>query len=205
MKKSASTRAVKPPSWDGEGSEGGIVPLEGMPKRASASSASECPTKRMKTAIQKTPASRATRSSASLASPGVPTQGEGLASKKGKGSVGSSGSDPSRRGPACPLSVWELCCIFSWPEDGQFQAQLMADLPIGEPGAPYTARWSTLKANNCPWGDGEIAQEFVRGVLHPSLAKDLYCSDSEVLVERVAKSLIWIKLALWNGADRPGP
>ena len=29
----------------------------------------------------------------------------------------------------------------------------MADLPIGEPGAPYTSRWSSLKADNRIWAD----------------------------------------------------
>ena len=60
---------------------------------------------------------------------------------------------------------------------------MMADLPVEEPRAPYADRWSALKADNRPWADGETAQEFVRGALHPSLAKELYSSDSKVLVE----------------------
>ncbi|THU58501.1 hypothetical protein C4D60_Mb03t14970 [Musa balbisiana] len=191
MMRTASTRAVEPLPRDGEGSGGGIVPLEGMLKRVPASPVLERPPKKTKLAFRKMLASRATCSSASLASLGAPVQGEGLTSMKVKGLAGSSGRDPSRRGPTCPLSVWELCRIFSWLEGGQFQAQLMADLSVRELGAPYAARWSALEADNRPWGDGETAQKFVRVALHPSLAKELYSSDSEVLVERAAKSLVW--------------
>ena len=113
MKKTTSTRAVKAPSRDGEGSGGGIVPLEGTPKRAPTSPASERPPKKMKTGVRKTPTSQATRSSTSLASPRVLAQGEGATSKKGKGSAGSSNSNPSKRGLACPLPLRELCHIFS--------------------------------------------------------------------------------------------
>ncbi|THU55552.1 hypothetical protein C4D60_Mb11t07780 [Musa balbisiana] len=173
----------------GRASEVGFVPLEGMPKMASASPASERPPKKMKIDVRKTPASQATRSSASSASPRVSAQGEGSTSKKGKGSVGSSSSDPSRRGPTCPLPVRELCRIFSWPKGKQFQAQLMADLLIEMPGAPYVARWSIMKADNHPWGDGETAQEFIQGVLHPSLAKDLYTSDLEMLTILLMQSM----------------
>ena len=66
----------------------------------------------------------------------------------------------------------------------------MTDLLARELGAPYATRWPTLKADSRLWGDGLIAQEFVRGALHPGLAKDLYSSTSKVLAERVAKSLI---------------
>ena len=45
-------------------------------------------------------------------------------------------------------------------------------------------------ANSCIWGDGLTAKEFIRGALQPTIAKDLYSSTSEVLVEQVAKSLI---------------
>ena len=68
----------------------------------------------------------------------------------------------------------------------------MVDLPVGEPEVPYIARWLSLKADSHLWGDGQTAQEFIRGALHPALAKDLYSSTSKVLVEQAAKSLIWV-------------
>ncbi|THU68675.1 hypothetical protein C4D60_Mb08t06350 [Musa balbisiana] len=70
----------------------------------------------------------------------------------------------------------------------------MADLPAEEPRAPYAARWSALKVDNRPWSDGETAQEFIRGALHPLLAKELYSSSSKVLVERAAMRLVWMDL-----------
>ncbi|THU68676.1 hypothetical protein C4D60_Mb08t06360 [Musa balbisiana] len=72
MTKTASTRAIESPSRGGEGSEGGTVLLEGTRKRASTSLTTECHPKKTKLAVQKMPTSRATRSSASLASPRAP-------------------------------------------------------------------------------------------------------------------------------------
>ena len=89
-----------------------------------------------------------------------------------------------------PKSMRDLCRIRSWAEGEQYQALNMADLPVGELGAPYATRWVTLKADSRIWGDGPTAQEFIRGAFHPIMAKDLYCSPSEVLADRVAKSLV---------------
>ena len=91
-----------------------------------------------------------------------------------------------------PLSILELCCIHSWADGEQYQSSSMADLLAGELGAPYAARWSTLRADNRVWSDEPTTQEFIRGVLHPVIAKDLYGSRFEELAEQVAKSLVWV-------------
>ncbi|RWW41127.1 hypothetical protein BHE74_00053406, partial [Ensete ventricosum] len=39
------------------------------------------------------------------------------------------------------------------------------------------------------WDDPEAALEFDRGVLHPTLAKDLYTLPSEILMAQVAKQI----------------
>ncbi|THU58332.1 hypothetical protein C4D60_Mb03t13100 [Musa balbisiana] len=69
----------------------------------------------------------------------------------------------------------------------------MSDLSVEELGIPYASRWMMLKADSHIWGDGPTAQEFIQGALHPALAKDLYCSLSEVLADRAAKSLVWVQ------------
>ena len=68
----------------------------------------------------------------------------------------------------------------------------MADLPAGEPGAAYTPRWPSLKTNSRLWGDGPTAREFLRGALHPTMAKELYCTPTEALVDRTTKSFVWV-------------
>ena len=91
-----------------------------------------------------------------------------------------------------PKSMQDLCYIRSRVEGDQFQALCMADFPTREPGTPYASRWANLKADNQIRADGPTAQEFTQGALHPVLAKELYCSSSNVLMDRVAKSFVWV-------------
>ena len=87
-------------------------------------------------------------------------------------------------------------CRVSRLGDEEYQAPIMANLPTGAAGASYVPRWPGLKADSKVWADGSMAQEFIRGALHPLLAKELYGSTSEVLAERAAKSLVWVSDAL---------
>ena len=66
----------------------------------------------------------------------------------------------------------------------------MANLPTGEPRTPYASRWANLKVDSQIWANGSTTQEFIRGALHPTLAKELYYSSSEALVDRAAKSFV---------------
>ncbi|THU72493.1 hypothetical protein C4D60_Mb04t12720 [Musa balbisiana] len=75
----------------------------------------------------------------------------------------------------------DLCCVRPCSKGEQFHALSIADLPEGEPGAPYASRWVTLKTD-----------KFSQGALYLVLAKQLYCSPSIVLMDRVTKSLVWI-------------
>ena len=43
---------------------------------------------------------------------------------------------------------------------------------------------------------GLTAQEFIRGTLHPTMAKELYGSTSEVLADQAAKSLVWVSSSI---------
>ena len=49
-----------------------------------------------------------------------------------------------------------------------------------------------LKADSRIWANGPTAQEFIWGALHSALAKELYCSSSEALEDRAAKSFVWV-------------
>ncbi|THU58926.1 hypothetical protein C4D60_Mb03t19630 [Musa balbisiana] len=87
----------------------------------------------------------------------------------------------------------DLCLVHSHAEGEQYQALSMVDLPAGESGTPYASWWLSLKDDNRIWVDRPIAQEFIRGALHPAMAKELYYSSSELLMDRAAKLFIWGK------------
>ena len=70
----------------------------------------------------------------------------------------------------------------------------MGDLPPSEPSDPLTARWEGLSRGNRVWADGDSATGFIRGGLHPDIARDLYTLPSEVLLVRSAKSLLWVSV-----------
>ncbi|RRT70319.1 hypothetical protein B296_00023380 [Ensete ventricosum] len=67
----------------------------------------------------------------------------------------------------------------------------MADLLDRTPGALLEARWSTLTTESRFWSDGVDVAEHAQGVLSPVLAKQLYEASSEVVIDWVAKSLVW--------------
>ncbi|RWV77084.1 hypothetical protein GW17_00062144 [Ensete ventricosum] len=83
----------------------------------------------------------------------------------------------------------------------------MSDLPTGDPEAPLEAWWSSLKQGTQVWVDGSISAKYARGVLLPTLAVDLYSSSSEVLMDRVPKSMVLTQhycMALANHAHDAG-
>ncbi|RRT42914.1 hypothetical protein B296_00044941 [Ensete ventricosum] len=65
----------------------------------------------------------------------------------------------------------------------------MADWASRDLNAAMQARWLNLSYQAKVWDDSEAASEFVRGVLHPTLAKDRYTLPSEVLIARAVKQI----------------
>ncbi|RWW62801.1 hypothetical protein BHE74_00030044 [Ensete ventricosum] len=63
---------------------------------------------------------------------------------------------------------------------------------LGEGEDPLVSRWSTISASNLFWTEGPLSGEYLRGALHPTLAKQVYECSSEELMNRVGKSAIWI-------------
>ncbi|XP_064964560.1 uncharacterized protein LOC135673568 [Musa acuminata AAA Group] len=94
------------------------------------------------------------------------------------------------RGP----SIRELCHLPTGGEDEPYQMRVMGDLPRGEASDPLVARLEGLSRGSRVWAEGDFAAEFVRGGLHPDIARDLYTLPSEVLLGKFAKSaksLLW--------------
>ncbi|RWW74047.1 hypothetical protein BHE74_00018008 [Ensete ventricosum] len=69
----------------------------------------------------------------------------------------------------------------------------MSELPGDEAEEPLKARWRNFITSTRVWTDGSVATEYVRGPLHPDLAKQLYEFSSEELIDRAAKSVDWNK------------
>ncbi|RRT67638.1 hypothetical protein B296_00010054 [Ensete ventricosum] len=72
----------------------------------------------------------------------------------------------------------------------------MTDLSPRDPDSEIQARWGALKNSSRIWQDGAAKSEFRRGVLHPQLAKELYASPFEVLIDQVAKAKVWVKATI---------
>ncbi|THU61033.1 hypothetical protein C4D60_Mb07t19010 [Musa balbisiana] len=185
VKKAPHARPTATSSRGGDGSGTRGVPERGVLERASGSPTASRLTKKLKTAVRKVSARSVARERDSAGPSRAAPSGEGPTV------VDLSGGDPASRTLACPKSMRDLCRV-SRSEGEEYRAMGMTSLPAGVPGAPYAARWPDLKADSRIWADGATAQEFVRGALHPALAKELYGSTSEVLADRAAKSLVWV-------------
>ena len=66
---------------------------------------------------------------------------------------------------------------------------LVGEIPTGEASDPLVARWGGLSRGDKVWAGGESFAAFLRGALHPDMARDLYTLPSEALLGKSAKSL----------------
>ncbi|THU54356.1 hypothetical protein C4D60_Mb10t24240 [Musa balbisiana] len=87
--------------------------------------------------------------------------------------------------------VRDLCRTRARSKDEPFQALSMGGLLEGEASEPLVTRWPGLTLGDRVWTDGATSATYARGALIPDIAKQLYGSPSEVLIEKVTKSLVW--------------
>lgn len=71
-----------------------------------------------------------------------------------------------------------------------FKHFFMGELPEGEASDPLVARWSRFTLGSQVWMDGAAFVTYARGAIIPNIAKQLYGSPSELLIEKAAKSLV---------------
>ncbi|CAL9065883.1 unnamed protein product [Musa banksii] len=188
VKGSSHDGAATPSSRGGDVSRTESAPQKGTLKRTGSPEVSR-PRKKTKTTVRKKPAGSVARESTILGSPEAAPQVGGVGSAKVV--AGSSGSDPLKRAPPRPTSTRHLCRARPRADGEEFESLAMVDLSTREPGTPYTPRWTSLQAYSRIWGDGSTTREFLRGALHPAMAKELYCSPSEALADRAAKLFVW--------------
>ncbi|RZR95822.1 hypothetical protein BHM03_00024712 [Ensete ventricosum] len=75
--------------------------------------------------------------------------------------------------------------------EGYYVLQIINSAPK-DPDASMRARWPNLTYSTKVWDNSQATSEFGRGVLHPTLAKELYTLPSEVLMAKAAKQIALI-------------
>lgn len=78
------------------------------------------------------------------------------------------------------VSMWDLCSTWACAKDE----------PDWEATARLEPRWSRLTLGNRIWTDGSSSSVNLQGALILAMAKQLYSSLSEVLIENASKSLV---------------
>ncbi|URD74217.1 Putative gypsy type transposon [Musa troglodytarum] len=63
--------------------------------------------------------------------------------------------------------------------------------PSPGPSDPLVARWHESHPEDKVWVGGEPSASYLRGALHPDMARDLYTLPSEALIAKSAKSVLW--------------
>ncbi|RRT34091.1 hypothetical protein B296_00043471 [Ensete ventricosum] len=99
------------------------------------------------------------------------------------------GNDVDRGGPQARVHYTGLVRGGGWVGVDKYFASIMTRLKTTK-GEDPLARWSTISESTQVWTDGPLAAEYLRGALHPALAKQVYeCSS---VMNRVGKSTVWV-------------
>lgn len=73
----------------------------------------------------------------------------------------------------------------------------MGELPNGKAETPLELQWSGLTVGSRVWTNGFLSSVYVRGALMSAISKQVYTSLSEVLINKVTKSLVWVRTPLF--------
>ncbi|THU50055.1 hypothetical protein C4D60_Mb06t16040 [Musa balbisiana] len=88
-------------------------------------------------------------------------------------------------------TIRELCHFPAGGEGEPYLVRTVGTIPRGEAADPLVGRWEGLTRGSRVWADEECAVGFIRGGLHPDMARDLYVMPTETLLSKSAKSLLW--------------
>ncbi|RRT50059.1 hypothetical protein B296_00040613 [Ensete ventricosum] len=80
-------------------------------------------------------------------------------------------------------------------DEGYYVLQMVDWTPRGS-SATMQAQWPNISYQAKAWDNPEATTEFSRGVLHPTLAKDLHTLPSEVLIARAVKQIMLVSHTL---------
>ncbi|RZS27997.1 hypothetical protein BHM03_00061545, partial [Ensete ventricosum] len=107
---------------------------------------------------------------------------------RGKGLANTSDEPPAPR--QRPKSVRELCSARAGVDGRDYHAIRMCNLPEQASDAPLDPDLRPLTHGTPVWQSGEASTTYIRGVLLPRLASDLYTLPSEVLMDGAAKAMV---------------
>ncbi|RZR95691.1 hypothetical protein BHM03_00024563 [Ensete ventricosum] len=106
---------------------------------------------------------------------------------------GKSLADVSEEPPASrrrPKSGRELCSASARVDGQDYHAIRMCNLPERDSDAPLEPDLRSLTHGTPIWQNGEASTTYIRGILIPRLATDLYTLMSEVLMDGAAKAMV---------------
>ncbi|RWW04689.1 hypothetical protein GW17_00032074, partial [Ensete ventricosum] len=95
-----------------------------------------------------------------------------------------------------PKLMKDLCGTRVCMDDEGYYVLQMAYWTPKDPAAAMRARWSNLSYTAKVWDDSQVASKFGRGVLHPTLAKDLYTLPSEILMAQATKQIALVSYVM---------
>ncbi|RZS13492.1 hypothetical protein BHM03_00045092 [Ensete ventricosum] len=104
---------------------------------------------------------------------------------KGKGTV------ELREIPERGYTMRELCEVEDRVRVDRYFTSIMTRLKCIEGEDPLVPRWSTISGSSPLWTVGPLSGEYLRGALHPTLAKQVYECSSKELMNRAGKSAVW--------------
>ncbi|RZR85354.1 hypothetical protein BHM03_00012316 [Ensete ventricosum] len=91
--------------------------------------------------------------------------------------------------PEWGYTLRELCEVEDRAGAEKYFANVMMRLKVTEGEDPLMPRWS-ISASSRFWIEGPLSGEYLRGVLHPALVKQMYEYSSEELMNRASKLTI---------------
>ncbi|RWW62739.1 hypothetical protein BHE74_00030116 [Ensete ventricosum] len=119
------------------------------------------------------------------------------AATKGKGPTDVSDEPPTSR--RRPKSVRELCSASAEVDGRDYHAIRMCNLLEQASDAPLEPDLRPLTHGMPVWQRGEASATYIRGMLIPRLATDLYTLPSEVLMDGATKAMVLVTLVEANG------
>ncbi|RWW84949.1 hypothetical protein BHE74_00006420, partial [Ensete ventricosum] len=90
-----------------------------------------------------------------------------------------------------PKSMRDLCDMRVREDDKGHYILQMADWAPSDSSAAMRARWLNLSYQSRVWDDSKATSEFDKGVLYPTLAKDLYTLHQRSLLPERQSRLCW--------------
>ncbi|RRT59120.1 hypothetical protein B296_00030011 [Ensete ventricosum] len=101
----------------------------------------------------------------------------------------------------------DLCRAKAQVPNESYIAREIVELPELVRDSSLKVRLASLSPRHKVWTDGADAQVFCLGVLSLTLAKDIYTTPSEVLVDNVAKNLVTVRqlTCFWKLKDETRP